>query len=140
MNAHYSDDIQVKIWQKLIINCCINGPTVIHNCANGELLQRPSALVEMETLYKEAMATAAAKNIHVTTTFEDILAVCRGTATNISSMLQDVRRKRRTEIDAINGAIVHEASSENISVPANRQIVQQIKTHENSYLKHENIT
>ena len=43
------------------------------------------------------------------TIFEDpvlaTLAVCESTSMNISSMLQDIRHQRPTEIEAINGAV-----------------------------------
>ena len=61
--------------------------------------------------------------------------VCRATRENYSSMFQDVLKKRPTEIDAINGAIVKEAHSLGIAVPVNEKLVQQIKKIESGYLK-----
>lgn len=62
------------------------------------------------------------------------MQVCRDTAANISSMLQDVRNKRRTEIDAINGAIVREGHRLGLAMPENERLTQSINTLENSYL------
>ncbi|HSR36140.1 MAG TPA: ketopantoate reductase C-terminal domain-containing protein, partial [Desulfurivibrionaceae bacterium] len=55
------------------------------------------------------------------------LEVCRTTATNISSMLQDVRKRRLTEIAAINGAVVAIAERLGIATPINRELTREIR-------------
>jgi len=50
-------------------------------------------------------------------------------------MLQDVLKKRKTEIDFINGAIVREGEKLNLSTPANQIITELIKALEESYDK-----
>ena len=47
---------------------------------------------------------------------DKVYNVCETTAENTSSMLQDILRDRRTEIDAINGAIVEKAKELNIEI------------------------
>jgi len=61
--------------------------------------------------------------------------VCKATAKNVSSMLQDVLKKKRTEIDFINGAIVRQGSNYNIPTPTNEILASQIRTIEASYEK-----
>ena len=58
------------------------------------------------------------------------MEVARKTGLNRSSMLQDVSKKRKTEIDKINGAIVKEAEAHGVDVPANRLIVNLIHAKE----------
>ena len=53
--------------------------------------------------------------------------VCRRTATNFSSMLQDVRRGGRTEIDAINGAIIRAAAALDLATPVNTDLVRRLR-------------
>jgi len=60
-------------------------------------------------------------------------AVCESTSANISSMLQDVLRKKRTEIDFINGVIVRLGQELGIAVPTNKLLVDLVKTIESSY-------
>ncbi len=45
---------------------------------------------------------------------------------NLSSMLQDIRNGRKTEIDYINGAVVKLGQKHNIPTPANKEIVEKI--------------
>jgi 2-dehydropantoate 2-reductase len=88
---------------------------------NGELLERPSAREMMGRLALEAAQVAQAENI--TLPFADPIAaaedVARKTAANRSSMLQDVLRGARTEIDAICGAVVKTAQKHGVDTPAN---------------------
>ena len=65
--------------------------------------------------------------------FTATVEVCRRTAANISSMLQDVRRRRRTEIDAINGTVVRVGQTLGLETPENLRLVQQIRAIEAEY-------
>jgi 2-dehydropantoate 2-reductase len=60
-------------------------------------------------------------------------AVCEATATNASSMLQDILRNKRTEIDFINGVIIRFSQELGIAAPVNSTLVAIIKTIESSY-------
>ncbi len=66
---------------------------------------------------------------------ERVLAIAQATAGNRSSMGQDVDRRKRTEIDAINGAIVAFGEQAQIPTPVNRTLTQLVKILEASYLK-----
>ncbi len=54
------------------------------------------------------------------------LQVCQATAANISSMLQDIRAGRATEINAINGAVCELARQHGLASPENDLLVQQV--------------
>jgi len=133
--AHCSTNILQRIWNKLFINIGINALTVIHDCRNGELVGNSDARADMEDAIAEAHNVAAAKNIAISLSIDDVLDVCHGTEHNISSMLQDIRKGRQTEIDAINGAIVDFARPLKISVPANASLVRRVKQIELNVLR-----
>jgi 2-dehydropantoate 2-reductase len=61
------------------------------------------------------------------------LDVCKKTARNLSSMLQDINNKRPTEIDSINGEIVAAGRQLGIPVPVNEALVQKVKDIEKAY-------
>jgi 2-dehydropantoate 2-reductase len=63
-----------------------------------------------------------------------VVSVAKATAVNRSSMGQDVDRRKRTEIDAINGAIVRFGQEVGLNVPVNRTLTQLVKTLEAAYL------
>jgi 2-dehydropantoate 2-reductase len=116
------NDANTLIWGKLVINAAINQLTALLRVPNGELLQRPAAHKLMGILAQEAAAVAIAQGIHLP--FEDAVRaaedVARKTATNHSSMFQDVRRGAPTEIDAICGAITQTGEKLGVSTPVNR--------------------
>jgi len=123
------------VWAKLFVNVGINALTALRGCKNGELLESPSAREIMEKAVREAEMIARASGIPVDADpVAATSAVCRTTAENISSMLQDVQQKRHTEIDAINGAIVAKGMKLGIPTPVNAGLVRRIKELEKSYV------
>ncbi len=122
-----TNNIKSKLWQKLLINVGINGLTVLYDCPNGELLHIPEARERLIRLVSEG--TTVARTVDVKTS-EDLvrrcLDVCNATASNISSMLQDFRNHKKSEIMAINGALVQEAKKVDIATPENDLLIQQV--------------
>ncbi len=132
-----SDNIQGLLWSKLVINVGINALTAITRLNNGRLIEFEGTYDVMEKAVSEAVSVAQKKGIKLIyeNPFERVKEVCRLTSANISSMLQDVLKKRKTEIDYINGAIVREAKTLNIPVPINEALTSLVKTIESSYDK-----
>lgn len=120
-NVQIVEEAQALIWGKLVINSAINPLTALLRIPNGELLERTSARAMMRALANETARVAEAEKIQLP--FADPAAaaedVARRTASNRSSMLQDVLRGAPTEIDAICGAIVEIAGQHDLSAPAN---------------------
>ena len=123
------DDARSLIWGKLVINAAINPVTAILRVKNGELLERPFAHKVMKALARETANIANAENIILP--FDDPIAkveeVAQKTASNTSSMLQDVLRGAPTEIDAICGAVVRTAEKHRIGAPVNWTCWQLVK-------------
>jgi 2-dehydropantoate 2-reductase len=121
-NVQVVNDAAALVWGKLVINAAINPLTALLRVPNGELLHRPAAHLLMRVLAQEAAAVAKAQGIHLP--FDDAVRaaedVARKTASNHSSMFQDVRRGAPTEIDAICGAITQTGEKLGVSTPVNR--------------------
>ena len=120
-NVEVVQDAQALVWGKLVINAAINPLTALLRVPNGELLERPSARELLRALASEAAQVAAAEKVHLPfpdpiTAVEDVAIQ---TATNNSSMLQDVLRGAPTEIDAICGAVVKVGQNHKIDTPVN---------------------
>lgn len=118
-------DIHSILWGKLVINCAINPLTALLQVANGELLSRPSARMLMSAAAREAAAVAVAKGVNLPYPDPVIAAetIARNTAYNYSSMLQDIRRGARTEVESVCGVIVQEGEKLDVSTPVNRVLL-----------------
>lgn len=135
-DAEVTESIEQRIWEKLLINVGINALTAIHDLANGRLLENPALVSTMRAATAEAEEVAKGHGIVLTgDSLARTIAVCHATAANISSMLQDVRRRKPTEIEAINGAIVRLAEVLGIEAPVNRSLTAQVKRLEQGYLR-----
>ena len=130
-----SRDIKGLLWSKLIINAGINALTAITRLNNGRLVEFEGTRKILREAVTEAVKIAKRKRIKLI--YDDPLAkveaVSEATAANVSSMLQDVLRKKRTEIDFINGVIVRQAQELGIPAPVNSILVDLVKTIESSY-------
>jgi 2-dehydropantoate 2-reductase len=111
------------------VNVGINPLTALNGLRNGELLDHPDIMEIMRGAVEEALRVAEALGVdlgegdHV----ERVFGVARATASNRSSMLQDIERGRRTEIDALNGAIVDSARRLGLDVPVNETLTAAVK-------------
>ncbi len=123
------EDPRSLLWGKLIINAAINPLTAILKIPNGELLTQQDTRDLLSEVATEAEFVAYYNGVRLP--YPDPVAaveqVARNTAANHSSMLQDVLSGRPTEIDAINGAIVHEAEKVGIPTPVNRVLWHLVK-------------
>ncbi len=64
---------------------------------------------------------------------EYIYGIINNTADNYSSMLQDMRNNRRTEIDYITGFLIKQARAHGISTPENDRLYHLVKNREQQY-------
>jgi len=130
LETETSDNALGLIWGKLLSNVGLNALTAITGLLNGQLLDYPETEELMTLAVLEAKAVADAKGICLSydDAVEHTRALCRATAPNRSSMLQDVSNGRKTEIDMINGAIVREGRALGIATPINLALTNLIKT------------
>lgn len=124
ITTRVSANICSEVWLKALVNACINPITALVRQENGCIRQRPDLCELSRSVCSECAKVAAAKGISLgrSDPFEKVLEVARLTARNRSSMLQDVERGKRTEIDAINGAIADVGESLGLEMPLNRAL------------------
>lgn len=130
LTIHACDNIVIRQWQKLAVNAAINGLTVIYQCRNGELLQSPTAVQQIQALCDETAAITQALGLPAEVADNLFQRVCNTltlTADNYSSMHQDIQQGRSTEIDFINGYICQQAKKLGLSCAKNQQLVATIK-------------
>ena len=129
-----TNDILNRLWAKLFVNVGINALTAILGCSNGDLLNIPGITLRMKEAVAEAETIARKLGIEIAADpYAATVDVCKKTANNFSSMLQDIRNNRRTEIDAINGAVMQHGLELNIATPENLLLVKQVKEIEDNF-------
>jgi 2-dehydropantoate 2-reductase len=130
-----SKDINSVLWSKLILNVGINALSALTRLPNGRLLEFEGCRSILKAAITEAVKVAKRKRVKII--YDDPLAkaesVCESTAENVSSMLQDILRKKRTEIDFLNGVIVRQGEALGIKTPVNVLLCDLIKTLESGY-------
>lgn len=133
--ARLTRDIKGVIWSKLIINAGINALSALTRLHNADLIKNPGTREIVAMAVTEATRLAKKKRIKLLydDPIQKVESVSKATGNNVSSMLQDVLKKKRTEVDYINGAILRQAKSLNIPTPANEILANLIRSVESSY-------
>ena len=111
-------DVGRELWAKVVVNAAINPLTAVLREPNGVLVDHDDLRSLLAAVAREAVAAANAAGVKLD---GDELAhraanVAAKTAGNRSSMLQDIERGRRTEIDAITGELLR-ASHGRVDLP-----------------------
>ena len=133
LKAQVSPDINDRIWKKLIANCVMNPLTAIFRIKNGELAKCPDLI---KSIVHELILVANKESFNYSEeeVFENIMDIIKESKLNKSSMLQDIVKGRKTEIDFLNGAVVELGKKRNINCPVNRSLVEMVKFLENKNL------
>jgi 2-dehydropantoate 2-reductase len=113
-------DIDRWIWRKLAINAAINPLTALTGRTNSAIADDPFIWAAAKGLAEEAAAVAAARGLDLGDIARALADVARATGQNRSSMLADLDLGIRTEIDAINGAVVAEGRRLGVPVAGNQ--------------------
>jgi 2-dehydropantoate 2-reductase len=125
----FVENIRGHVWLKGIVNHCINPLTVIHRCRNGALLKHAEYREQMKGLCAEALAVTRSAEVPLPS--EDVLGrvaeVAKLTADNKSSMLQDVDRGKRTEIDSITGHLIKVGKRLGLELPLSSFVYYEVK-------------
>jgi 2-dehydropantoate 2-reductase len=133
--------MQLRVAQlsKLAVNSTINPFSVVFNCKNGRVFESETqreALNQvllhetgpiLRALLPAGLPTHLRDKFQHDKLVELVLQVAKDTADNFSSMLQDVRAGKQTEVDYINGYLVRKAEDHGIETPQNAGLVEFVK-------------
>ena len=136
--AYYADDVYPHLWAKMFYNCPLNPLGAILRLTYGELVQRDGIKAIMNDIVREAFTVA--KGIGVNLPFDTYLefmqlfydALVPSTAGHRASMLQDIEKGKKTEIDALNGAVVRYGERLGIQADVNRTMVRLVRSIESA--------
>ncbi len=125
-------DIYPYLWRKLLVNIGINPLTALTGLKNGQLLEDASIRRIQEMAVSEAFEIIRLGGIDpgmdMDSCLEMVRNVCRKTAENRSSMLQDRINRRETEIEFITGAVLKKAREMGMQAPVN-EVLTNLITH-----------
>lgn len=126
-NVRLVEDIQSYRWLKLAINCVINPLSALFKIKNGDILRIPEDL--LTRIIDEVKKVAMLEKITLPLDpYEELKRVINITKDNKSSMLQDIEKGRKTEIDYLNGAVVKYGNKHNYKPIYNEILWKMIKT------------
>jgi 2-dehydropantoate 2-reductase len=136
-------DVQHAIWQKLLHNAVINPTSALTGLTCRELMADPDLMAFMRSICDEIVAVMRAKGIPIVNEedpFRPLIGSLMALAKNRPSMWQDLSRGKRTEVDALNGAVVDEAERLGLHAPHNAAITNFIHSRErHTFLRREEI-
>ncbi|MDM8000651.1 MAG: 2-dehydropantoate 2-reductase [Dehalococcoidia bacterium] len=124
------------IWGKVLYNCCLNPLSALLEVNYGELLEHSETREIMASVIEEIFGVAQAKGVSLAwrspAEYQQVLfgRLIPDTYAHHASMLQDVVRGKRTEIDALNGAIARMGAETGVRTPVNLALTQLVKVKE----------
>ncbi len=124
--------VEPLLWEKALYNCGLNPLGALHGLTYGEVVASPELRRILDAAIDEGFAVARASGVALpggdAAGFRDYfyLTLVPPTAAHRSSMRQDLEAGRRTEVDAIGGAIVRAGARLGIPTPVNAELVARI--------------
>ena len=128
----HTNNIEKSIWLKAVVNSAINPIASLYNLKNGDLKKEQYWYLVRELL---AESTEIARSNGIDFNNEPIkLAeeIIQKTADNYCSMLQDIKKGKKTEINEINGILHLMGQKQNVKTTLNLEYLKKINTLINS--------
>jgi 2-dehydropantoate 2-reductase len=132
LTARITSNVQGELWAKVVMNASINPLAALAGVPNGRLVADPHLAAALDAVCREAagVAKAAGAAVDPDELVRRTVLVARRTAANRCSMLQDLDRGRRTEIEAITGAVLREARDHGVAAPLNELLYALVRARE----------
>lgn len=131
-------EIATVLWAKVAYNCALNPLSALLDVPYGALVETEHTRETMREVVAELYAVGQAMDIRLKPTtaeaymsllFEELIPP---TAAHYASMREDFRHKRRTEIEALNGAICRYGARHGIPCPTNTVLTRLVHAREHT--------
>ena len=129
LRAERADHARDLLWRKLVLNVAVNPLTAIRRVRNGALLEDAALHAAAVAAALEAVGIGVTRG-HLLDIYDPVPplnALLRDTAENRSSMAEDVAHGRRTEADAIVGAILREGEAAGLPTPVAASLAERLE-------------
>ncbi|KRG09794.1 2-dehydropantoate 2-reductase [Lederbergia galactosidilytica] len=121
----FHENYKEMLFEKLIANSVINPLTAIFKVKNGKLIENLHYYKVLKQLHTEVASVFP--EINPKHSLEKMIQICQSTKENHSSMLSDIMHGRKTEVDAILGAVLEHAKEMGQALPVTTMIFEAIK-------------
>lgn len=134
----FTDKIATLLWAKVAYNCALNPLSALLDVSYGVLSQTEHTLSIMRDVVHELYAVAAGMKVSLepadADSYMDLLVgkLIPPTAAHYASMREDFSHRRRTEIDALNGAICRYGEQYGVPCPTNAVLARLVRAHEHT--------
>ncbi len=137
LRVELDDNIHKKIWEKVAFNAGMNALCALAHGTPGNIGANTEAMELVKAVASEVSVVAAsnAVNVSLESVFATIEFACSQHRDHKPSMLQDLLSGRRTEVDALNGAVVKYAYKTNTAAPLNKTLATLVSLAESSHLE-----
>jgi 2-dehydropantoate 2-reductase len=127
--CHLSKDIRRAKWEKMCWNCVFNPITVLIDDRVAKALDHPEMMSVIRQIVGEVAAVSAAVKVPLPLDMPERVVKATQEIRDIhTSMYDDWKAGRRTEIDYLNGFIVRKGRELGIPTPVNEALTAMIKT------------
>ena len=127
--CHLSKDIRRSKWEKMCWNCVFNPITVLIDDHVARALDHPEMTGVIRQIVGEVAAISAAMKVPLPLDMPERVVKATQEIRDIhTSMYDDWKAGRRTEIDYLNGFIVQKGRELGIPTPVNEALTTMIKT------------
>jgi 2-dehydropantoate 2-reductase len=141
--ARVTENIRGQVWSKLLVNSAFSGLGAVSGLLYREVVSDPEGKVAALALWREGYDVGMAQSLEL----EDVLGVSadslvvrspedRGRAEQVlevamqqagatkASMLRDLERGIKTEVDVINGGVVEKGQEYGVQTPLDSRVVE----------------
>lgn len=137
LDVRHDVNIKNRVWQKVAFNSGMNAVCALTHGTPSLVESSKMAKTLVQDVAKEVAIVASAMGISVDleAVFSTIDFACQHHGGHMPSMLQDLLAGNRTEVDALNGAIVRYANVHDIAAPLNTQLAGLIRMAEQGHAR-----
>jgi 2-dehydropantoate 2-reductase len=126
--TRHTDSIVSMVWRKGILNACMNPVCAVTGLTMAQAMGDPIVFQIVDALVKECVKVARANEINLGWDFyPGAIEYMRKAGDHKPSMLMDIEKKRRTEIDYMNGKFIEYGAQAGIETPYNIMIRSLVK-------------
>jgi 2-dehydropantoate 2-reductase len=129
------DDIQDYVWAKAILNASLSAVCAITRRTMKEVMDHPETLALIEAIIDESVRVAEMEKIELGRKFRRFcIRYLKNAGHHRPSMLVDLENGSQTEIDHLNGKIVHYGQKHCLPTPLNQMVTGLVHTLERATL------